>query len=58
MSVTGTLVKQSEGKPVPRYSSYTCEYPSQKANNQPVQNHEEVHGQNRVGTRIIHTPNL
>lgn len=54
--MTGTSVKHSKGKSVPRYSSY--EYPSQNANNQTVQNHEEVHGQNRVGTRIIHVPDL
>lgn len=52
------LVKQSEGKPVLRYSFYTYEYPSQNVNNQSVQDHEEVHGQNRVGTRIIHIPDL
>ena len=56
--MTGRLVNQSEGKPVPRYSSYTYEYPSQNANNQPVQDHEEVHGQNWVGTQIIHIPDL
>lgn len=55
-SVTGTLVKQCEGKPVLRYSSYICEYPSQNGNNQPVQDHEEIHKQNQAGTRIILTP--
>lgn len=57
-SVTGTLVKQSEGKPVLSYSSYTYGYPSQNAKTQPVQDQEEVHGQNRVGTRIIRIPDL
>lgn len=57
-SVTGTLVKQSEGKPVLRYSSYVCEYPSQNRTNQPVQDHEEIHEQNQAGTQIIHIPDL